>query len=153
LQVIDKVIALFDDELLKNFIEPNQFAHFIYQIIRSKHSSSIDVALKITRKVIDCSPIAYSVPIIREGVSKLIKDISTEELFKAFMGIGKDVDISDKSFDLDIHEVKEALHFTRVYNPDDHSMRDFYERRLLELVERQKHPGGPKDISSAPAGL
>ena len=136
MQVIDKVIALFDDELLKNFIEPNQFAHFIYQIIRSKHSSSIDVSLKITRKVIDCSPIAYSVPIIREGVSKMIKDISTEELFKAFMGIGKDVDISDKSFDLDIHEVKEALHFTRVYNPDDHSMRDFYERRLLELVER-----------------
>lgn len=134
--MIDKALALFDDELLKGFIEPNQFAHFIYQIIKSKHSSSIDVSLKITRKVLDCSPLAYSVPFIREGVSKLIKDISTEDLFKAYMGISKDIDISDKSFDLDIHEVKEALHFARVHNPDDHSMRDFYERRLLELVER-----------------
>ena len=30
LQVIDKIIALFDDSLLKNFIEPKQFASFIY---------------------------------------------------------------------------------------------------------------------------
>ena len=29
LQVIDKIITLFDDELLKDFIEPEQFAAFI----------------------------------------------------------------------------------------------------------------------------
>lgn len=139
LQAIDKIIALFDDELLKNFIEPEQFANFIFQILRSKHSSSIDVSLKITKKVMDCSPETYAVPFIREGVSQLIKDISTEESLKAFLAIGKDVDIHNSSFDLDIHELKEALHFTRVSNPDDHATRDFYERKLLELVEYQKH--------------
>lgn len=44
-------------------------------------------------------------------MSKLIKDISTEEKFKKFMGIARDVNIADKSFDMDVHEVKEALHF------------------------------------------
>ena len=52
------------------------------------------------------------------------------------MCIAQDVDIASKEFDLDIHEVKEALHQTRIYSPDDHQARDFYERRLLELVER-----------------
>jgi hypothetical protein len=68
----------------------------------------------------DCSPVNYSLPLIREGVSQMIKDISTQDKFKKFMGIGADVDIADKSFDLDIHEVKEALHLTRINNPDDH---------------------------------
>jgi hypothetical protein len=138
LQVIDKVISLFDDSLLKNFIEPKQFANFIFQIIGSKHSSSIDVSLKITKKVMDCSPVIYSLPLIRQGVSHVIQDISSQENFKKFMGIGPDVDISDKAFDLDIHEVKEALHLTRINNPDDHQTRDYYERRLLDLVEKQK---------------
>jgi hypothetical protein len=136
LQVIDKIIALFDDELLKDFIEPEQFASFIVQILRSKHSSSIDVSLKITRKVMDCSPQAYSVPFIREGVSQLIHDLSEEDTLKAFLGIGKDVDIRDTAFDLDVHEIKEALHFTRMTSPDDHAMRDFYERKLIDLVEQ-----------------
>lgn len=30
LQLIDKIIALFDNELLQNFIKPQQFANFIY---------------------------------------------------------------------------------------------------------------------------
>ena len=83
----------------------------------------------------DCSPEAYSVPLKREGVSQLIRDISTEDKLKTFLGISQDIDIRDKTFDLDIHEVKEALHFTRMANPDDHAMRDFYERKLIELVE------------------
>ena len=87
----------------------------------------------------DCSPETYAVPLIREGVSQLISDISTEERLKVFLGIGEGVDIHDSAFDLDIHELKEALHFTRVSNPDDHATRDFYERKLLELVEYQKH--------------
>jgi hypothetical protein len=87
LQVIDKIIALFDDELLKGFIEPQQFASFIVQILRAKHSSSIAVSLTITRKVMDCSPEAYAVPLIREGVGQLIHDISTEDKLKTFLGI------------------------------------------------------------------
>lgn len=84
----------------------------------------------------DCSPQAYSVPFIREGVSQLIHDLSAEDTLKAFLGIGKDVDIRDTTFDLDIHEIKEALHFTRMTSPDDHAMRDFYERKLIDLVEQ-----------------
>jgi hypothetical protein len=84
----------------------------------------------------DCSPVIYSLPLIREGVSQMIKDISDGDKFKKYMGIAADVDITDKGFDLDIHEVKEALHQTRINSPDDHQTRDFYERRLLELVEK-----------------
>jgi len=142
LQVIDKVIALLDHELLKAFIEPPQFANFVFQILRSRHSSSIAVSLQIARKVLDGSPMTYSVPFIREGVSQLIRAIATEQKFKSFLGISAGTDISDKSFDLDIHEVKEALHYARASNPDDHAMRDYYERKLLELVERQKHSAG-----------
>jgi hypothetical protein len=52
------------------------------------------------------------------------------------MCIAADVDISNKQFDLDIHEVKEALHQSKIQSPDDHQSRDFYERRLLELIEK-----------------
>jgi hypothetical protein len=69
----------------------------------------------------------------------MVRSISTEDKLKEFLGISKEVNIADKSFDLDIYEVKEALHYTRINNPDDHIMRDYYERKLLELVELQKH--------------
>ena len=52
------------------------------------------------------------------------------------MGISLRTDISNKSFDIDIHEVKEALTQVKVNSPDDHSARDFYERKLMELVEK-----------------
>lgn len=67
-----------------------------------------------------CSPMIYSLPLIREGVSQMIKDISDTDKFKTFMGIGSEVDVTDKGFDLDIYEVKEALNHTRINNPDDH---------------------------------
>lgn len=50
----------------------------------------------------------------------MIKDISDTDKFKTFMGIGSEVDVTDKGFDLDIYEVKEALNHTRINNPDDH---------------------------------
>jgi non-homologous end joining protein Ku len=54
------------------------------------------------------------------------------------MGIEKKVDIKDNGFDMDIYEVKEALLLTRQYNPEDYASKDYYERRLLQLVEQQK---------------
>jgi len=78
----------------------------------------------------------YSVPFIREGVSQLIRDISTQQKFKLFLGISEGTDISERSFDLDIHEAKEALHFAKATKPDDHAMRDYFEGKLLEMVER-----------------
>ena len=138
LQVIDKMIALLDDELLKHFIEPKKFANFIFSILKSRHSSSIAVALRITRKVLGCSPMTFAVPFIREGVSHTIREVSTEANFKAFLGIAQSTDIAGKGFDLDIYEVKEALHQVKTCNPDDHVTRDVYERKLIHLVERQK---------------
>ena len=45
LQIIDKIISLFNEELLKNFIEPYSFAKFIYSNLRSKHPTSILICL------------------------------------------------------------------------------------------------------------
>ena len=39
---------------------------------------------------------------------------------------------------MDVYEAKEALHQVRSTHPDDHATRDFFERKLLEIVERQK---------------
>jgi hypothetical protein len=41
LQVIDKTISLFNDELLNNFIEPYSFAKFIYSNLRTNHLPSM----------------------------------------------------------------------------------------------------------------
>ena len=136
--VIEKIISLFDAELLKNFVDPHQFAGFIVQIIRSKTASSIDASLKITKKVIDCGSDIFIVPFIRQGVGCVIKNLSTEDKLRKYFGISKQIKIMDKSFDSNIHEVKEALHFTKMHNPNDSNTRDFYERRLLDLVEKQK---------------
>ena len=45
-----------------------------------------------------------------------------------------DIELSSQTHELDIDQVKEALHFSKLYN--DHGARDFYERKLLELVEK-----------------
>ena len=69
----------------------------------------------------------------------MIWNLSDEAKFKQLMGIRADVEISDGQFDIEIHSLKEALHYQRINHPDDHHTRDFYERRLLELVDRQRH--------------
>jgi len=56
LEVIDKVISLLDNALLSEFVEPRQFANFVQQIMKSKHSGSMQVSLQITRKVLDTNP-------------------------------------------------------------------------------------------------
>jgi len=93
----------------------------------------------MTKKILDCSPLNYSVSFIREGVSSLIRNLSSEENFKKFMGIRADIAITDGQFDIEIHSLKEALHYQRIHHPDDHQTRDFYERRLLELADRQRY--------------
>lgn len=52
----------------------------------------------------------HAVPFIREGVSELIRNLSSETNFKAHMGISQSTSITEKGFDLDIYEAKEALH-------------------------------------------
>lgn len=149
LKLIDKIIALLDPDLLKSFLEPQQFANFVIQILRQRHSGSITACLQVARRVLDCSPMTHAVPFIREGVSQKIRHLSTEANFKAFMGISESTSISDKGFDLDIYETKEALQQTRANNPQDHATRDYFERKLLELVERQKLAQAGKDKKAA----
>lgn len=149
LKLIDKIVSLMDPTLLKSFLEPSQFANFVIQILRSRHSGSITVALDMSQRVLECSPMTHAVPFVREGVSELIRQLSTVDNFKAFMGISPATSISDKGFDLEIYETKESLHQIRAKNPDDHATRDFFERRLIELVDRQKQSEKPKEGPNA----
>ena len=103
-------------------------ANFIYSNIKTKHSQSIDCTLKITKRVLDCSPYTYTVPFIRDGLSHLIKKLSTEVSFKEYMNISTDVNIMDNEFDLEINEIREALRYTKENNPEDHTTREAYER-------------------------
>ena len=82
--------------------------------------SSIEVCLKITKKVLDSSPQTYVVPFIREGVSNFIEEISSDEKFKSYMGIKPEVDLLDPNFDFEIYSVKEALNYTRTNHPEDY---------------------------------
>lgn len=62
--------------------------------------------------------------------------MSTADKFKITFGIKSDIDITEGAFDLEIYQIKEALHQTKTLNPEDYQTKDFYERRLLELVEK-----------------
>ncbi len=52
------------------------------------------------------------------------------------MGIKQEVDLLDPNFDFEIYSVKEALNYTRTNHPDDYQKKEYYERKLLELVEK-----------------
>lgn len=139
LALIDKTLCLFDNELLKSCIKSERsFAHFIYQIIRTRHIQSIEMSLQTTRKLLDVDADRFAVPLIREGVFDQIKQISTQTLFKKAFGIREDVDVTDANFDLELHTLKETLAYIRVYSPDDHTQMDACQRRLAELKEKQR---------------
>lgn len=77
LQVIDKMISLFNDELLNNFIEPYSFAKFIYSNLRSKQLPSMQLCLQMVQKLMKTNATNYTLPLMREGVTEFIKKIST----------------------------------------------------------------------------
>lgn len=52
------------------------------------------------------------------------------------MGIKQEVDLLDANFDFEIYTVKEALNYNRTNHPEDLQKKEFYERKLLELVEK-----------------
>ena len=91
----------------------------------------------MTRKVLDCNPFIYTVPFIRDGLSHLIKKLSTESSFKEYMNIASDINITDNEFDLEINEIREALKYTKENNPEDHHAREAYERQLIRLKDTQ----------------
>lgn len=53
-------------------------------------------------------------------MSNFIEEISSDEKFKAYMGIKQEVDLLDPNFDFEIYTVKEALNYTRTNHPEDY---------------------------------
>ena len=49
----------------------------------------------MTKKILKCAPLTYTVPFIREGVGSLITNLSSEEKFKQLMGIRGYVEVSN----------------------------------------------------------
>ena len=83
-------------------------------------------------------PLDFSVHLIREGVVDLIEEFSSQDKLKKALNIEEKVDISDPAFDFEIYETKAMLNQAKAKCPDDYFLRDVYERRLLDLVEKQK---------------
>jgi hypothetical protein len=69
LQTIDKLILLFNEELLNNFIEPYSFAKFINSNLRNNQLQSILLCVQMIDKLMKSNPKNYTLPLIREGVS------------------------------------------------------------------------------------
>jgi hypothetical protein len=79
LQAIDKLILLFNEELLNNFIEPYPFAKFISTNLRANQLSSIHLCLQMIEKLMKSNPKNYTLPLVREGISTFIKGIKSME--------------------------------------------------------------------------
>ena len=107
--------------------------------MKSGSLQSVEPSLAIVSKIMNGSPSQFAIPLIREGVLDLVRSLSTQEGFKKAMNIKPDVDISNPKFDIEIYKVKEAIQEVKAHNPNDFQARDIYERRLLELVERDRH--------------
>jgi hypothetical protein len=86
LKTIDKLILLFNEELLTNFIEPYSFAKFIHSNLRANQISSIIICLQMIDKLMKSNPKNYILPLIREGVPQFIKTISTIENLEKVTG-------------------------------------------------------------------
>jgi hypothetical protein len=87
LKVIDKMISLFNDELLNNFIEPYSFAKFIYSNLRSNHLPSMQLCLQMVDKLMKSNPKNYTLPLMREGVTSYVKKLSTQEQLEKTLNI------------------------------------------------------------------
>lgn len=79
MQTIDKLILLFNEELLNNFIEPYSFAKFILANLRTNQVPSMLLCLQMVEKLMRSNPKAYTLPLIREGITPFIKQVSTLE--------------------------------------------------------------------------
>ena len=88
LQIIDKLILLFSEELLNNFIEPYSFAKFIYSNLHTTtHLPSLLLCLQMIDKLMKSNPKAYTLPLMREGVTPFIKNLSSVPSIEKQFGI------------------------------------------------------------------
>lgn len=97
LQIIDKLILLFNQELLNNFIEPYSFAKFIYSNIKTNNLHSIYLCVQMVEKLMKSNPRAYSLPMHREGVTTHIKKLSNQEQLEKLIGLKLNEDKTEES--------------------------------------------------------
>ena len=70
-------------------------------------------------------------------MANLVEQISCEENFKKAMGIRPDIKILDETFDIEVHCLKEKLHYLKIHQPDDHSQMDYCRYRLQDIYEKK----------------
>ena len=87
LQTIDKLITLFNQEILNSFIEPYSFAKFIYSNLRTNQLPATLQCLQMVDKLMKSNPQSYTLPLIREGVTLYIKQLSTLEQIEKLSGV------------------------------------------------------------------
>ncbi len=87
LQIIDKMILLFNRELLNNFIEPYSFGKFIFSNFKSNSMQSIQICLEMVNKLMQSNASTYTLPLMREGILEFVQKLSTEESLEKTMGI------------------------------------------------------------------
>lgn len=137
LSLIDKTLSLFDEKLLKTCIKSGKaFAHLTYQILKTRHVPSINTCLQMTRTMMDSDKHRFGVPMIREGVVSLMRDLSNEESFKRSLGLRPEISITEDGFDLEVHTLRESMNYLRIYSPEDSTKINAVSQRLNDLLER-----------------
>jgi hypothetical protein len=104
LQAIDKLILLFNEELLNNFIEPYSFAKFINTNLRTNTLSSIHLCLQMIDKLMKSNPKNYTMPLVREGISTFIKGFKTLEDLEKLCGITLNAEVEEVDQQASKHE-------------------------------------------------
>ena len=95
LQAIDKLILLFNEELLNNFIEPYSFAKFINTNLRTNQLPSIHLCLQMIDKLMKSNPKNYTLPLVREGISTFVKGIKSLEEIEKLCGITLNAEVEE----------------------------------------------------------
>jgi hypothetical protein len=98
------MISLFNDELLNNFIEPYSFAKFIYSNMRGNNVFSIKICLQMIDKLMKSNPQTYTLPLMREGVTNIIKQLATQESIEKTLSINLSESATTKESILDKSE-------------------------------------------------
>jgi len=154
LQIIDKMISLFSDELLNNFIEPYSFAKFIYSNLRTLQLASVKLSLQMVTKLMRSNAKNYTLALMREGVTEFVKKVAVQEALEKTLGLKLSQPPEEK------HEeflAKSRLAFLQraVEGSSDKESTEQFESTIQRYLEASKlHQAQPKvDVEAAKAVL
>lgn len=86
LQLIEKILIISSDEVLKGFLRPGPFAEFMFSTLTSKSIGSIEISVRIVLLVLEKNPDQFIVPLMREGVCEQITALLDEKSFAEITG-------------------------------------------------------------------